>query len=200
MLRKMKLVAELLASAAIAIVLVPSGGHTQQLGNPNAAIGSQMAVVPLAVAPKPYAPVNTTAQGSCTGAAAVCVDRACFGTDTCECVSFTGFSVKLPQVGKVSLNTELNLDLNLGNGLCDVSYGIGTGSTKSGDTVNFLFNGQFCFGSVIADTFSGTWLASGGTGKLANANGTGFYSESVSPSFGVNPCVFTMDGTFRKTP
>jgi hypothetical protein len=199
MLRKMKLVAELLASVAIAIVLVPSGGHAQQLGDPNAAIGAQISV-PQAASAKPYAPVNTTAQGSCTGVASACVDRACFGSDSCQCVSFTGFSVKLPQVGAVSLNAELNLDLNLANGLCDVAYGIGTGSTKSGDTVNFLFNGQFCFGSSVADTFSGPWLASGGTGKLASANGTGLYSETVSTSLSTQPCVFTMDGAFRKTP
>jgi hypothetical protein len=191
----------ILLSSALAMLLL-----AQTLGagvtGPDTVVGIQAAASPK---PKPFSPVNTTAQGSCTTSAAACPDTPCAGGHSCECISNSSFPIKLPQAGAVTLNTEINLDpsntaVTIGVSVCFGAYGIGTGTIKNGDTINVFYNGQICGTGTGIDNVGGTWLVTGGTGTLANASGTGLFSQNMPDAFSTSSCVYTMDGAFRKKP
>jgi hypothetical protein len=113
--------------------------------------------------------------------------------------------MKRPGVGAVGMNAEVNIDettgsTSIGNVVCLLIYGAGTGTVGSGDKLNVFYSGQLCGTGTATIRTSGTWQVVGGSGALTSANGTGFFALSHSNAFGSNPCVDTMDGTFRKTP
>jgi hypothetical protein len=189
------------------ILAVTFAAGVAQAGFAGPDVDAQGSGAPLVASspPKPYAPVSTTAQSSsCTTSGSACPDTPCVSGHSCGCVSFTNFAMKLPSTGAISVNAEFNADFtdttSTGVGSCLFAYGAGTGTVKSGDKINFNYNGQLCTSGSGIDATSGTWLVTGGTGKLVNASGTGLFSVSHKDTFGTFPCVDTMDGTYRATP
>lgn len=188
------------AGSAFALLLVApiaSAGLTGPDSN-SAAIAAP------AAKPKPYSPVTTTAQGSCTVSNSACADTPCTGGHTCACVAFSGFATKFPGAGAVTMNAEINVDINVvtpaGVSSCLLAYGQGTGTVKGGASISLFFNGQTCGTGTAIDSTGGTWLVPEGSGATNHANGVGRFSISHNDALGTGPCVITMDGAFRKTP
>lgn len=192
-----------LANSTLAALLFVKVGYAG-LADPDSYSNEPATSVQKTSKPKPYSPVNTTAQGSCTGSSSACANTPCASGDRCECVSFTGLAMKFPGAGATQMSAEINLDVNQASGsgvsVCFVAYGQGTGTIKSGSSINVFFNGRICGTGTGIDSTSGDWMVTGGSGSLSSANGTGFAAISHSDSIGTHPCVITMDGTFRKTP
>jgi hypothetical protein len=103
----------LLTYLALVLFLFVSVAHA---GPADPDENTQDASNPLAASPpKPYSPVNTTAQGTCTTSVAACADTPCTSGHSCECFSFSNLPMKLPGVGAVGMNAEMNIDETTGS-------------------------------------------------------------------------------------
>ncbi len=138
---------------------------------------------------------------------------ACPVGDYCSCITgsaaFKGIA-NLPG----TLTTEISLDFsndaalygtpNGSGGYCFGATGVGTATTKNGDTMNLTLQGNVCDAipvgidpnQVFGAAFIGNYSIVGGTGRFTGQAGSGSFNESLSdvntPSA---PATFTAVGS-----
>jgi hypothetical protein len=101
----------------------------------------------------------------------------------------------------MSINLDNNtLGNNGSNGICRLASGIGAITTASGDTVNLVISGVLCLETLAPPlVVHASFAVNSGTGKLANARGTGAIDFSInSAQVGTTTGDLVMNGAFAK--
>jgi hypothetical protein len=177
----------------------PNGVMPQSSGTPAAAA---------AAAAKPFASFTGVGSGVYDFVDGPCAGVTCSGSDSCECLSITGATLKASAVGASTFAAKINVDVTTlthngaDGGFCDLATGPATITAANGDTVSLDLTTQFCVGfGFVKFEDAGGWTVVGGTGKLATAAGTGVITltgaEGTIPASGV-PVAVSMNGVFHK--
>jgi hypothetical protein len=199
-----------LSVAGIALFAFASVGFAQVPGNPNASLPpvAHSAAAPPTASSKPFTSFSAIGAGTASvDLLAPCAGVICSTGDTCQCLTISGATLKSKGLGNSTLVANLNLDAttNLPNGaadgFCDLASGPGTITAANGDQVTVDFTGSFCVGfNFVNFVINGGYTIVGGTGKLANAAGTGSYAFSASEITLPGEAAVVMNGSFRKKP
>ncbi len=112
------------------------------------------------------------AAGNCTSPPIPCP-----GTDVCECLSVSDTVLGSSGFNRGSLTASLSVDTTTAlpvtaAGDCLVAAGQGTISSSNGrQQLSIVISGLVCSTLSNFETFNGTYVATGGTGRYANGTG-----------------------------
>jgi hypothetical protein len=194
----------------IAVVLLSTSAAFAQIGgDPNGVMPSSSAPVtaePAAV--KPFTSFTGIASGTFDFAVGACPAVSCSSGHTCQCFSMSSINLKATGLGASKFTANINVDVTTftrsgaGGSFCDLAAGPATITTANGDTVKLDLTTPFCVGFTFTKfEVEGGWTVVGGTGKLANAAGTGVITltgmEGSLPQT-MLPVAGSMNGVFHK--
>jgi hypothetical protein len=134
--------------------------------------------------------------------AAPCESITCDTDDTCACLTGTdavgvgnnlSFTISIDETN----STVATGGLRISNvGFCYPATGIASlANSKNKLAVSFSLSGLVCATTDSADVFSGTYVVTGGGGKLAEANGVG--SINLSQTLPTGGCQVALAGSIQ---
>ena len=163
-----------------------------------------------AAAAKPFASFTGVATGTYHFDFLACPGVSCSGSDTCECLSITGATLKASALGASTFAAHINVDFSthtddgvnvLNGGFCDLATGPATITAANGDTISLDLTTHYCVGSTAINfEVEGGWTVVGGMGKLSAAAGTGVITLTGLQGFipQTDPVAVSMNGVFHK--